>query len=114
MRAMLLVTRREFASYFNSIWGYIVAAVILVLDGLLFNAFALTDTPRYSFEVMRDFFYFSFGTTTIAALLLTMRLVAEEKQTNTIVLLGRLSAVSGSRPWHFWRCSSPRRPICPR
>lgn len=87
MNAMLLVARRELASYFNSIWGYIVAAVILVIDGLLFNAFALTDRPRLSFEVLRDFYYFSFGTTTIAAILLTMKLVAEEKQTNTIVLL---------------------------
>lgn len=87
MRPLLLVTRRELGRYFNSIWGYIVAAVILVIDGLLFNAFALTSAPRLSFEVLRDFFYFSFGTTTIAAILLTMRLVAEEKQTNTIVLL---------------------------
>lgn len=87
MRALWLVTRRELSSYFNSIWGYIVAAVILIIDGLLFNAFALTDRPRLSFEVLRDFYYFSFGTTTIAAILLTMRLVAEEKQNNTIVLL---------------------------
>lgn len=87
MNALWLVTRRELAAYFNSIWGYIVAAVILVIDGLLFNAFALTDRPRLSFEVLRDFYYFSFGTTTIAAILLTMRLVAEEKQNNTIVLL---------------------------
>jgi ABC-2 type transport system permease protein len=87
MNALWLVTRRELSSYFNSIWGYIVAAVILVIDGLLFNAFALTDRPRLSFEVLRDFYYFSFGTTTIAAILLTMKLVAEEKQNNTIVLL---------------------------
>ncbi len=87
MRGMLLVTKRELGSYFNSIWGYIVAAVILMIDGLFFNAFSMTEEARYSFEVLRDFFYFSFGTTTIAAILLTMRLVAEEKQTNTIVLL---------------------------
>ncbi|MEZ4462214.1 MAG: ABC transporter permease [bacterium] len=87
MNGLWLVTRRELSAYFNSIWGYIVAAVILVIDGLLFNAFALTDRPRLSFEVLRDFYYFSFGTTTIAAILLTMKLVAEEKQTNTIVLL---------------------------
>lgn len=87
MRGLTLVTRRELARYFNSMWGYIVAAVILVINGLLFNAFALTASPRYSFEVLRDFFYFSFGTTTIASILLTMRLVAEERQTNTIVLL---------------------------
>lgn len=82
-----LVARRDLSSYFNSIWGWIVAAVILVINGLLFNTFAMGDQPRLSFEVLRDFFYFSFGTTIIAAILLTMRLIAEEKQTNTIVLI---------------------------
>jgi ABC-2 type transport system permease protein len=87
MRGIWLVTRRELHSYVNSLWGYIVMAVILVINGLLFNAFAMSDRPRLSFEVLRDFFYFSFGTTVIAAILLTMRLIAEEKQSNTIVLL---------------------------
>jgi len=87
MKGIWLVARRELYSYLNSMWGYVVVAVILVINGLLFNAFAMSERPRLSFEVLRDFFYFSFGTTVIAAILLTMRLIAEEKQTNTIVLL---------------------------
>ncbi|QED26985.1 ABC transporter permease subunit [Microvenator marinus] len=87
MRGIWLVARRELYTYLNSMWGYIVVAVILVINGLLFNAFAMSDRARLSFEVLRDFFYFSFGTTVIASILLTMRLIAEEKQTNTIVLL---------------------------
>lgn len=87
MRGMLLIARRELAAYLNSYWGYAVIAAVLVIDGLLFNAFALGNAPKYSSKVIEEFFYFSFGTTVIASILLTMRLVAEERQTGTIVLL---------------------------
>lgn len=87
MRGVFLIARRELGAYFNSMWGYLVVSVILVINGLLFNAFAMGDKPKLSFEVLRDFFYFSFGTTVIAAILITMRLIAEERQTGTIVLL---------------------------
>jgi ABC-2 type transport system permease protein len=36
---------------------------------------------------LSEFFYFSSGTTMIAGILLTMRLIAEERQTGTIVIL---------------------------
>lgn len=87
MRGLYLVARRELAGYMNSSWGYAVIAMILVVDGLLFNAFALGDKPRYSSTVLEHFFEFSFGTTMIASILLTMRLIAEERQTGTIVLV---------------------------
>lgn len=87
MRGMMLVARRELAAYFNSYWGWVVIAVILLIDGLLFNAIAVTSEPRYSSKVIEDFFMLSFGCTVIASLPVTMRLFAEEKQTGTIVLL---------------------------
>ena len=87
MRGMMLVARREMAAYFNSYWGWVVIAVILLIDGLLFNAFAVGDQPKYSSKVIEDFFFFSFGCTVIASLPITMRLFAEEKQTGTMVLL---------------------------
>lgn len=87
MRGMMLVARRELAAYLNSYWGYAVIAAVLVIDGLLFNAFALGNTAKYSSKVIEEFFYFSFGTTVIASILLTMRLIAEERQTGTIVLI---------------------------
>ena len=60
--------------------GYIVVAVVLLIDGLLFNAFALgSDTARKSSEVPGQFFYFSSGTTMVASLFLSMRLLAEER-----------------------------------
>jgi ABC-2 type transport system permease protein len=87
MRGMLLVARRDLAAYLNGYWGYAVIAAVLIIDGLLFNAFALGDSPKYSSKVIEEFFYFSFGTTIIASILLTMRLFAEERQTGTIMLV---------------------------
>jgi ABC-2 type transport system permease protein len=94
---MLLVARRDLAGYLNSYWGYAVIAVVLLLDGLFFNAFAVGDQPKYSSKVIEDFFMWSFGMTNAAAILLTMRLVAEEKQTGTMMLIDS----SPLAPWQY-------------
>jgi ABC-2 type transport system permease protein len=83
----LLIARRELATYLNTAWGWAILAAVLLIDGLLFNAFAMTDAPRYSADVLEDFFFFSSGTTMIAGVLLSMRLIAEERQSGTMVLL---------------------------
>lgn len=87
MKAILLIARRELTSYLRSPFGFIVLAAMLLIDGLLFYGFALTNGPRLSADVLRDFFFYSSGTTAIAAVLLSMRLFAEERQTGTLVLL---------------------------
>lgn len=87
MRGAWLIVRRELGTMSKSLWGYLIVAAILLIDGLFFNAFALTDQPRFSTEVLEDFFYFAFGTTCVASVFLTMRLIAEERQTGTLVLI---------------------------
>jgi ABC-2 type transport system permease protein len=88
MRAALLIARRELGSYLRTMNGYIIAAAVLLVDGVLWNAFALgAQQDKHSAEVLSDFFYFSSGTTMIAAVFLSMRLLAEERQTGTLVLL---------------------------
>jgi ABC-2 type transport system permease protein len=88
MRTALLIARRELGSYLRTMNGYIIAAAVLLVDGILWNAFALgAQQDKHSAEVLSDFFYFSSGTTMIAAVFLSMRLVAEERQTGTLVLL---------------------------
>jgi ABC-2 type transport system permease protein len=88
MTAMLLIARRELAAYLRTMSGYIIAAAVLVVDGILFNAFALgSGSDRLSTEVLGQFFYFSSGTTMIASVFLSMRLLAEERQTGTMALL---------------------------
>ena len=95
MSAMLLIARRELGGYFRSMTGYVIAGLVLLIDGLLFNAFVLSAGEMYSADVLANFFYISFGTTVIASVFISMRLVAEERQTGTLVLLT-------SSPVHDW------------
>jgi ABC-2 type transport system permease protein len=87
MNAILTIARRELMTYVNTMWGWVVLAGVLILDGLFFNALALTAKPQYSADVLETFFFWSSGTKIIAGLLLTMRLIAEERQAGTLVLL---------------------------
>jgi ABC-2 type transport system permease protein len=87
MKSILLIVRREFTAYFKSPLGYIIIGLVLFIDGLLFNVYALGGEEKFSFDVLRLFFYFSSGTTMIASVFISMRLLAEERQTKTIVLL---------------------------
>ncbi|MDE2754893.1 MAG: ABC transporter permease [Gemmatimonadota bacterium] len=84
-----IIFRREFQAYVRSPMGYIVAAVVLLLDGLLFYSTALGPDAGelLSGEVLRVFFYFASGLTSIAAVALSVRLIAEERQTGTQLLL---------------------------
>ena len=87
MKGALLIARREMRAYLRSPFGYIVGAALLLIDGLLFQGYALGAGARLSAEVLHDFFFFASGTTMVAAILLSMRLLAEERQTGTLVLL---------------------------
>ncbi|NOZ88170.1 MAG: ABC transporter permease subunit [Deltaproteobacteria bacterium] len=87
MHRVWIIVLHELSTYLRNPMGYIIGAAVLLIDGLLFNAFALGAGARLSTEVLQQFFYFSSGTTMIAALLLSIRLFAEERQTGTMVLL---------------------------
>jgi ABC-2 type transport system permease protein len=87
VKPIALIIRRELGAYVRSPVGWIIAAVVLLIDGLLFNYYAMGDTARKSAEVLKQFFYFSSGTTMIASLFLSMRLISEERQTGTLTLL---------------------------
>lgn len=83
----LLIARRELAAYLRTFNGYVIIAAVLAVDGLLFNAFALGGPSKRSAEVLSLFFYFSSGTTIIASVFISMRLLAEERQSGTLALL---------------------------
>ena len=87
MNKIIILMQRELQSYFSTWLGYIVMFAALLLNGILFNAFALGDAPKYSSDVLRDFFYFTSGIGMVAAMLLAMRLIAEERQNRSLVLL---------------------------
>jgi ABC-2 type transport system permease protein len=87
MRGIFLVARRDFAAYVNTYWGWGILALALVIDGILFNVQGLGRSPKFSAEVLQQFFYLTGGLTLIVSVPVTMRLFAEERQTGTMVLL---------------------------
>jgi ABC-2 type transport system permease protein len=86
MKPALLIARRELGFYLGSWTGYIIIAIVLFLDGVLFNVFAVPGDKR-SAQVLHDFFYVASGVTMIASALIAMRLIAEEREIGTINLL---------------------------
>lgn len=87
MKIVWLIARRELLAYFSTFSGYVILAAYLLMSGILFNIYAIGAEAKYSQDVLRDFFYFSSGMALVAAILLAMRLLAEERQTQTLVLL---------------------------
>jgi len=86
MKKALLIAGRELRAYFRSPLGAIVLAAALLIDGLYFYWKGLTE-KLLSAQVLTEFFFVGSGTTMIAAIVLAMRLLAEERQTGTITLL---------------------------
>jgi ABC-2 type transport system permease protein len=82
-----LIARRELGATLRSPLGFVVAALVLALDGLLFNLHAMGGGQKLSAEVLYEFFYALSGTTMVAAIFISMRVLAEEQQTGTINLL---------------------------
>ncbi len=87
MSNVLLIARRELAAYLTTPMGYVIVGAVLLADGLLFNWFVLGGEARASTEVLESFFRIASGTTMIAAIPLSMRLLAEDRQTGAMVLL---------------------------
>lgn len=86
MSQALLIARREMSAYVRSPLGAVVIAGALLIDGIYFYWKGLTE-KLVSAQVLSEFFLGASGTTMIAALLLAIRLLAEERQTGTLTLL---------------------------
>jgi ABC-2 type transport system permease protein len=87
MRNALLVARREIAAYLKSPLGYVVTAAALLCEGIYFQAFALGSGARLSSDVLFRFFDGASFTTMVAAIVLSMRLIAGEREHHTLVML---------------------------
>ncbi|HOU92429.1 MAG TPA: ABC transporter permease [Polyangiaceae bacterium] len=86
MKKALLIAGRELGAYRRSWLGPAIVAAVLLTDGLLFYGWVLTE-KLLSAEALSQFFYIASGPLMIAAILLSMRLVAEERQVGTMTLL---------------------------
>ena len=87
MRNALLIVRQELGAYARTPSGWLIAACVLLVDGLLFNTRAVGSQPRYSQEVLEQFLIDAGGMTMLAAVVFSMRLLAEERARGTQVLL---------------------------
>jgi ABC-2 type transport system permease protein len=87
MNNVLLIIRRELMAYLKTPSGYIIAAIMLLWQGVAFNAYAVGDEARLSTDVLKRFFEVAGGTVIVTGVLFSMRLLAEERASGTQVLL---------------------------
>jgi ABC-2 type transport system permease protein len=87
MRNVWLIAQRELQAYLRTKSGYIIIALMLFIDGLCFNAFAVPGPGKKSAEILGHFFYFTSGITMVGSIFLAMRLLAEERSAGTLALL---------------------------
>jgi ABC-2 type transport system permease protein len=86
MRATSIIYRRELGTYLRSPYGWVIAAILLLLFGLLFQGFALNG-EMLSAYVLERFFYVASGIPLVGGVLLSFRLLSEERQNHSMVLL---------------------------
>jgi ABC-2 type transport system permease protein len=86
MRATSIIFRRELGTYLRSPIGWIIVAAALLAEGILFQVYGLSK-PMLSADLLRQFFMTMSIVTGFAAIILSIRLIAEERQNQSIVLL---------------------------
>lgn len=96
MRAISIIFRRELGAYLRSPLGWVVAAAFLLVDGALFQAYGL-GKQALSADVLAQFYMFTGILTGVAAVILSFRLIAEERVNHSMVLLN----TSPVRDWEI-------------
>ena len=86
MRATSIIYKRELGRYLRSPIGWIIAAAALLVEGILFQSQALSGEQLSAIVLERYFFYAS-GIPVFCGVLLAFRLLAEERQNHSMVLL---------------------------
>jgi ABC-2 type transport system permease protein len=83
---ILLIAGREMRAYMRSPLGPVIVAGALLINGIVFYYYGLSQRLM-SAEVLSEFFWAASGVTMISSIALSMRLIAEERQTHTFTLL---------------------------
>jgi ABC-2 type transport system permease protein len=86
MRAISIIYRRELGTYLRSPFGWVMAAILLLIFGLFFQGYAMSG-ELLSAQVLDRFFYVASGIPLVAGVLLSFRLLSEERQNHSMVLL---------------------------
>jgi len=86
MRPTSIIYRRELGTYLRSPYGWVIAAILLLIFGLFFQGFAMSG-EMLSAYVLERFFYVASGIPLVGGVLLSFRLLSEERQNHSMVLL---------------------------
>lgn len=86
MRAIRIIYRRELGTYLRSPFGWVIAAILLLIDGLLFQGYAMSG-EQLSAIVLERYFYFASLMPLFGGVLLSFRILSEERQNHSMVLL---------------------------
>jgi ABC-2 type transport system permease protein len=86
MRAISIIYRRELGAYLRSPMGWVVTALLLLIDGILFQSQAMVG-ELLSADVLQKYFMFSGIVACIAGVVLSGRLIAEDRQNHSMTLL---------------------------
>jgi ABC-2 type transport system permease protein len=87
MRATSIIYRRELGAYLRSPYGWVIAAIVLLIDGLFFYGRAMSGGEQLSAVVLENTFYWQSGIPLFGGVLLSFRLLSEERQNHSMVLL---------------------------
>lgn len=86
MGATSIIYRRELLAYLRSPFSWVLAALLLLVEGILFQGYALQG-EQLSAIVLERYFWFASGIPLFGGVLLSFRLIAEERQQHSLVLL---------------------------
>jgi len=86
MRAISIIYRRELGAYLRSPYGWVIASIVLLIVGLLFQGYAMSG-EMLSAYVLERYFYVASGIPLFGGVLLSFRLLSEERQNHSMVLL---------------------------
>lgn len=86
MRAISIIYRRELGAYLRSPYGWVIAAIVLLIVGLLFQGYAMSG-EMLSAYVLERYFYVASGIPLFGGVLLSFRLLSEERQNHSMILL---------------------------
>jgi ABC-2 type transport system permease protein len=86
MRATRIIYKRELLAYLRSPFSWVLAALLLLVQGILFQAYALQG-EQLSAIVLERYYWFASLIPLFGGVLLSFRLLAEERQQHSMVLL---------------------------
>ena len=86
MRAISIIYRRELGAYLRSPYGWVIASIVLLIVGLLFQGYAMSG-EQLSAIVLERYFYYASLMPLFGGVLLSFRLLSEERQNHSMVLL---------------------------